>query len=395
MTQHSAVPQYHAPSRESDHAGRSRSKAKKDRVRDRKENARRKLNAWVERCLPPEVREQAKARWFNGGTREQLAILLKSFGSIRENGKVASFETLKARQETLYLAFGQLRDELGCKMADVRVFKAKHVRRLIGLWIAKGNEPSTINKRLSILRTFARWIGKPGVVPGVDKLAHVGYSPKVAARRSAATEDKSWGHVEKEALIARVEQYDLRYGLILRLQDLFGLRKLEAIMFCPHEDHREGFIQVWDGEPAKSWEHLAILAGTKGGRFREVIVETDAQRALITRCKAVVEPQDSMSGKLLRSLQAARRRYDSVAGKFGIRKRALGKTGHGLRHGYVHEQYRQAFGQEPPVRDPESPRPKGPNARQKRKEIMLAVGHSRPTIITAYSGPARPSRKPP
>jgi integrase len=371
----------------------TRSQAKKQRARERKGNARRKLNAWVDRNLPAELRQQAKDRWFEGGWREQLAILLKAYGDRREDGGVAAFETQRARSETLFLAFGQLREDLGCKLNDVRIFATKHLRKLIALWIARGQGSATINQRLSILRSFARWIRKPGVVPSTNDLERIGFDPEVAKRVSVATQDKSWENIDKAALLAEIEKYDLRFGLIFQLQDLFGLRKQEAIMFCPHEHHHEHSIKVWDGPPLKSWEHLGVIAGTKGGKFRQVPVTSEAQRELLARCEAAVARNDSMSGKE-RPLRAARRRYEKIAERFGITRKEIGVTGHGLRHGYAHERHRQEFGQEPPVRDAAAQRTKGPVAKVKRSKVAEELGHSRASITAAYCGSARAPKSP-
>ncbi len=306
-----------------------------------------------------------------GGWRQQLALLLEAYGRVREDGGVASFETTRSRSDVLYLAFRQLREELGCKLQDVRIFRTRHLRKLVSLWVSQGIEASTINLRLSVLRAFARWIGKAGVVPKTNDLGRIGVSPRCAARVSVAMEDKSWEGVDREAVFRAVDAVDRRYGLIFRVQDAFGLRRLEAIRFCPHEDDRG--------------DRLCIFAGTKGGRLRYVPVATAEDRALVASCKEVVAPHDSLSGKDV-PLKLARRRYKHLAERFGITRCGLGVTGHGLRHGYIHRRYRAAFGVEVPVRDGGAPRVAGDAAEAAKKEIAEAVGHSRASILTAYAG---------
>jgi len=346
------------------------------RRRESHGNARQNLDAWVDRQLPMAMRARAKACWFRGW-RQQLALLLEAHGRRREDGGVASFETHRSRSDVLYLAFGQLRERLGCKMQDVRAFRTRHLKRLIAHWTSQGIEASTINLRLSVLRTFARWIGKAGVVPGTKELASLGFERETAARVTYATQDKSWDRslapIDKHAMFREIEGVDFRYGLIFRMQDAFGLRRLEAIRFCPHEDDRG--------------DHLAILAGTKGGRLRHVPVESAEQRALVDACKAAVAVNDSLSGKEV-SLKLARRRYKHLAEKFGITRRGLGVTGHGLRHGYAHREYRDALGVDAPVRQPDAPRPGRERAKDGKRRIAQALGHSRPAIVTAYTGRA-------
>ena len=338
--------------------------------REARGNARRNLDAWVDAHLPMEMRARAKARWF-AGWRQQLALLLEAYGRRREDGGVASFETTRSRSDVLYLAFRQLREELGCKLQDVRIFRTRHLRKLVSLWISQGIEASTINLRLSVLRAFARWIGKAGVVPRTNDLGRIGMSPRCAARVSVAMEDKSWEGMDKEAVFRAIDAEDRRYGLIFRIQDAFGLRRLEAIRFCPHEDDRG--------------DRLCIFAGTKGGRLRFVPVASAEDRALVHACKEVCTPHDSLSGKDV-PLKLARRRYKHLAERFGITRLGLGVTGHGLRHGYIHRRYREAFGVEVPVRDGDSPRAAGTAAVEAKKDIAEAAGHSRASIISAYTG---------
>lgn len=178
-------------------------------------------------------------------------------------------------------------------------------------------------------------------------------------------------NVDKVEIFAALDAIDHRYGLIFRMQDLFGLRRLEAICFRPHEDDRG--------------DHLAILAGTKGGRLRRVPVVTAEQRALVDECKAIAAREDSLSGKEL-PLKAARRRYKHYAEKLGITRARLGVTGHGLRHGYLHRRYRDALGAEVPVRGGSERSPRGAIARQAKRQLAEEMGHSRTSVLTAYSG---------
>ena len=82
--------------------------------RESRGNARRNLDAWVDARLPCELRARAKARWF-AGWRQQLALLLQAFGRVREDGKIAAFETTRSRGDVLFLVFRQLREELDRK----------------------------------------------------------------------------------------------------------------------------------------------------------------------------------------------------------------------------------------------------------------------------------------
>lgn len=102
--------------------------------------------------------------------------------------------------------------------------------------------------------------------------------------------------------------------------------------------------------------------------------------------KRVVPPGDSLSGKH-RRLDAALRWYYREIAKLGITKDQLGVTSHGLRHEYVHQRLAEQ-GVTAPVKVVKVARPKKSRdeVRQARRSVAELVGHSRPTIITAYSG---------
>lgn len=348
--------------------------SRKERRRLQRLNGRHNLKQWVDIYIRRDRRERAMALWPHGW-KMQLALVLDEFGGLREDGTRASHQTRETRGDILYLTFQELHDELGCKINDVRTFSTRHVRKLLQLWISSGIASATIATRLTVLRLFAGWIGKTGMVPQLKGLARLGFDPSIAQRTTVAVENKAWDGIDKEGLFAAIERVDVRFGLVFRAQDAFGLRRLEAIRFCPHE-HDRG-------------THLAIVVGSKGGRPREIPVASAEARALLDRCKSIVPTGDSLSGKDL-SLLKAKNRYNYVARKFGITRGQLGVTGHGLRHGYAHQLFRSAFGQEPPVLDLSCPQPTGPEAMAKRLEIAEALGHSRPGVTTAYTGPARP-----
>ncbi len=117
------------------------------------------------------------------------------------------------------------------------------------------------------------------------------------------------------------------------------------------------------------------------------------QRALLEECKAAVERGDSLSGKEV-ALKVARRRYKHLAEKLGITRAALGVTGHGLRHGYAHRRYRAVFGEEVPVLAGRATRVTSLEAREAKREIAQAMGHSRASVLWAYCGSASRSGQP-
>ena len=85
-----------------------------------------------------------------------------------------------------------------------------------------GYPPSTLHNNLSIFRTFAEWVGKAGMVRGIEHYLGSG----TTARSSIASQDRTWSGqgVDVAAKIEQVRQKDVRVALQLQLQLAFGLR---------------------------------------------------------------------------------------------------------------------------------------------------------------------------
>ena len=122
------------------------------------------------------------------GWKSSLASVLKEHNGIKaSDGTVASHETQHKRSTVLYQAFTDLR-EMGYKLGDVRQLKGRHVEALTKHWLSKGLSSSTLQNRLSTLRTFASWIGKEGMVESAER-----YFPNhEAARTSINIQNKGW-----------------------------------------------------------------------------------------------------------------------------------------------------------------------------------------------------------
>ena len=91
---------------------------------------------------------------------------------------------------------------------------------------------ATVQTELSHLRTFAGWIGKPGLVRPAESYVS---APASVTRRYAATTDRSWSArtADPDALIEAIAREDAWVGAELRLARAFGLRVKEAVMLQP------------------------------------------------------------------------------------------------------------------------------------------------------------------
>jgi integrase len=302
----------------------------------------------------------------NGGWKASLAEVLKTHNRVKQDGSVASHATQDKRADVLYAGFKELREK-GYKLDDVHSFRGKHIEVLAKSREDKRLSASTVQNNISIFRTFAGWIGKEGMVEGADKYV----SPGAASRSSINREDKSWqAHgVDIRAKIAEVASQDPRVGLQLALQATFGLRAREAMQLRPHIADQDTY--------------LALNVGTKGGRDRVVPIDTPEKRALIDLAKTFAASKLASVSDPTKTLAQVKNHYYHVLRSCGI-TRAEGITGHGLRHGYANDRYREISGEASPVRGGQIQNRGADKAA--RLEVAEELGHSRESVTTHYLG---------
>ena len=301
-----------------------------------------------------------------GGWKASLAAVLKEHNGARHDGAVASFATQDKRADVLYAGFKRLR-QLNFRMETVMSFRGKHIEALAKGWEARGLSASTLQNNLSVFRTFTEWIGKAGVVRGIEHYLGSG----TTARSSIAREDKSWSGkgVDVAARIEQVREKDERVALQLELQLAFGLRAREAMQLRPHL--------------ADKGTYLSITHGTKGGRDRVEPIRTAEQRTLLERAKTFCATPSSSTSDPCRKLSQWKNHYYEVVRSCGITRRD-GITGHGLRHQYANERYRELTGSDSPVRGGTTV---GRDADHVAREVVAEeLGHSRADVTTHYLG---------
>jgi integrase len=322
------------------------------------------------------------------GFKALLAEILKANAHRRDGGrpgKTASTGTQTKRWSVVFNAFETLRHELGYSLQDPANFRLKHMAALVAHWEKKGLSPSTIQNNISILRLFAGWIGKRGMIPATEALVS---SPEKGRRSYAADRDKSWSGagVDVAELLARVGGEDPRVAMQMELEFAFGLRVEEAWKLRPS---RGAAIVPSDSGAV---EVLNVLSGTKGGRHRLVFVRTEAQREVLRRAAAMAG-----GGSMIppgHTEKEWRNRYYWVLRKLGVSRKSLGVTSHGLRHEFANAQYRERLGVESPVRGGGQPVLSRDDANREKRQLAEELGHSRTSIVTAYSGSKRSVKKP-
>ncbi|MGZ5170143.1 MAG: integrase domain-containing protein [Burkholderiales bacterium] len=303
--------------------------------------------------------------------------------------KEVSFKTRQERAQFLRRFFRDLRNASFKTVPDPRNLGGRHVTAMLAIWRQRRLAPSTIQTYLSFLRGFAQWIKKPGLIM---RLEQYGFKPEEYERHEAADRDKSWSArgIEIDALISSIDEYDRYVGAAMRLMRALGLRKKEAIMLRPHKCVLPFEMTGLPPHKKKADQYLRIANGSKGGRERFIPLELPERIAAIEHAQALAAIPDSHMGRPSHSLKQAMRRFDSVMKKFGITKKQLGVTSHGLRHEMLIDQFERLTGELPPVRGGvKLPAEIDTAARQ---EVAELAGHARKRASGAYLGAVRMQR---
>ncbi len=304
--------------------------------------------------------------------------------------KSVGFKTQTERACSLFRCFRDLHT-LGYKIRNPYCLGGRHIRALITDWTSPQPRarratlsPAMIQTELSHLRTFTTWIGKPGLVLPAE--AYVS-DPALVTRHYAATKDQSWRgrEIDADKLIEEIAAYDAWVGAELRLARAFGLRVKETVMLRP----RLAELPPGQVTDPSGWQgpHLEVLRGTKGGRLRHIPIDTPAKRAALDAAQALVAGDTQYLADPERTLVQNLDRLGNVMKKFGLTRKALGVTAHGLRHEYAGDQYEAVAGVTPPVGG--GTRPDRGTDQRARLHVARELGHSRVQIVSAYLGSPR------
>lgn len=331
------------------------------------------------KSAPSPVKGKGSHRY---GWKTELQEIIDSSNHMSVNGdRRVGRLTKQARIEKLYQGFSEL-IELGYKVQNPRNFTEKHMRALASHWEGKGLSASTIQNRISVFRTFAEWIGKKGMIKPSELYVS---DPAKVKRSQVAQRDMSWTAAGFDVVqkLQEIEAYSKHAAAQLLMIQAFGLRRMEALSFKPNRN--------W--ESVEGTEHGAIRVrdGTKGGRERIIVVRTQAQINALQYAKAVAGAKPTATiGYPYMTLEQSCQHYNYVLRKFGLTKKDLGVTGHGLRHQYANNRFEELSGRESPVRAQELPVPTSPAAeadvQYAKARVSEELGHSRTTITAAYIG---------
>lgn len=273
----------------------------------------------------------------------------------------SGFKSFKGRYDKikmLELATRTLK-EGGFKNMTPESLKPKHIDYLIGQWKANGTSTATIKNRMSAIRWWAGKVGKPNMIPRSNK--ELG----IEDRKRIPTVSKA-----KELSSGMLSRVDNRYvEASLKLQEAFGLRLEESIMFSPNYAIRGNMIVLKD-----TW--------CKGKRERVIGIRTEKQRAALAFAKSVAG-----GGALI---PPNKNRIQQV----NVFKAVVEKAGicnvHGFRHFYAQGRYKELTKMDAPILGGVKRAEMSPEQKRNDDAVRLLIsqdlGHNRVDIVASYLG---------
>jgi hypothetical protein len=217
----------------------------------------------------------------------------------------------------------------------------------------------TLKNRLSVLRWWAKKVGKADIIAADNRVYGIG-------RRKLVVQTSKAQAIDPDRLQKVSDPY---VRLSIRLEAEFGLRREEAIKFSPGYAIQDDHIKL-----KASW--------TKGGRTRTVPIRTDEQRQLLEEVKILAK-----GGALI----PPERNYVEQLHRYERQIRNAGMTKlHGLRHAYAQRRFEELTGWKAPVAG--GPATKSLNEEQRaldrgaRETISRELGHERISISAVYLG---------
>ena len=248
--------------------------------------------------------------------------------------------------------------ELGFRRLRAAGLRRKHVNALVGEWRRQRLSVGTLKNRMAALRWWARRVGRAGVV-GTNAEHGIGN------RTYVTNEDRS-RRLDADRL-ERVKDAHVRMSL--RLQEVLGLRREEAIKFTPSYADRGDRVVI-----KASW--------AKGGRAREIPIWNDAQRPVLDAARRLAGGGAMIAGG--RNYAAQRKVYEKQTAAAGLERM------HGLRHGYAMDRYADLTGWPAPAAGGPRQRTLSPAMRRidrsARKRIARELGHDRIAVVAQYCG---------
>lgn len=273
--------------------------------------------------------------------------------------------------------------EKGFRVQSIGHLKNKHLKVIFEKWAEQNLSGSAWQTRLSILRQMEKWQNRQGFM---QKLEYYGIDPLVTKRVYVSEKDHSWStKIDDRQKIEDIKADDKIVGYQLELIRAFGMRAQESWMFRPHEDSDNYFIY--------------ITHGSKGGRPREVRIETEEQEEILETIKRVVKVKSFSLTPRDYTMKKWSSHFYYICRKHGI-KRSENIVVHGLRHQRLIDIHEEVSGRKNDLRTLASKEEiVSMTAEEKKKDhearlyVAEVAGHGRKKITNSYIGNVAKSTK--
>lgn len=284
-----------------------------------------------------------------------LNFVIKSITARNRDG---SFKTQADRHKTLQMCANKLH-ELGYQLQKVNNIGLRHIKALVSHWKEQKLSIATVKNYVAHLRWLSEKIGKPSLLPknnaqlGIEKRTYVNNETNRAIRLTTEQLNK----IRNPYIKASVH-----------LIPVFGLRKEESLKIRPDIADKGNRLYL-----KASW--------CKGGRERCIPIRTESQRNALNHAKEIAN-----GGSMI----PPRKTYKQHAKSYDKATARAGFNGHGLRHQYAQDRYKE-------ITDRDCPKAGGPsykklspaqkeNDHEARQTIAEELGHARPEITNVYLG---------
>jgi len=307
-----------------------------------------------------------------GELNRVLAVLRRANGGIAsERTKDVTKEAVRTFMHKLYEAKHPVQ-----KLTNVG---DRHIELVVRAWYFENKlQPKTIQNYVSRLRVVFSQLGKPNLVrPWQDYLPEVPAGALVIKTAAEKSKGFTANGVDLAGIFETADKVDSRFGLMLRLELAFGLRRKEVLHCRPWIADRGTDLRVYPGEG-------------KTGRSRDIPIATEHQRQILKYVQTKIGKTkrlgwDYDGNGQPTTLEKNLKRYDNLASRIGCTKKDLGVTLHGLRAQFAEN---CALFQEfvpATLGGTTSDLPKE-ELELRRTVVSLSLGHGREKITAAYYG---------
>lgn len=241
------------------------------------------------------------------------AVLDQNSYEYARSEKKASTERREKRSEVVFEFFSILWGHR-YKIESLDSLKQKHLVAVFNELERCGQAPSTIQDKISIMRAFCDWIGKPGMVENARKYVHNPASVQIEPFKNNSWEANG---VNAADILTRVKDKDAKVGIALDLCLEFGLRPREVVTLRP--------------TVAQEFGALIFRESAKGGHMRLIPIEKESQRNALAVAAANLDNRTGTISIRGETVEQKLRRFYYILERAGVTKAQLGVTALGAR----------------------------------------------------------------